>query len=180
MTKFPQKIPKISLPNVFGIFPKCSTEGTRSSGGLPEVFLDVIQFFPGQCPPLCGLLADNFERMPAAALRDFSPFFTTEQHPPARTPSSEAGGRRLKHFSHAAQQKNTCLCPYLGDCREDAKSSQKMCSQKKHPSELACSRMHFKFGKEHLSKFHEISQNLPNACATIGQKPHTLFFQMTT
>ena len=39
-------------------------------GGLPEVFLDVIQFFPGHCPPLCGLLANNFERMPAAALRD--------------------------------------------------------------------------------------------------------------
>ena len=36
----------------------------RSSGVLPEVFPDVIQFsFPGQCPALCGLLANNFERV---------------------------------------------------------------------------------------------------------------------
>ena len=41
-----------------------------SSGGLPGSSLTLFSFFPGQCPPLCGLLANNFERMPAAALRD--------------------------------------------------------------------------------------------------------------
>ena len=50
------------LPEVF----------SRSSRVLPEVFLDVIQFFPSQCPPLCGLLANSFERvsLKPAALRD--------------------------------------------------------------------------------------------------------------
>ena len=37
-----------------------------------EGFAHVIQFFQSRCPPLCGLLATNFERMPAAALRDFA------------------------------------------------------------------------------------------------------------
>ena len=40
----------------------------RSSRGLPEVFLDVIQFFfPGQCPPLCGLLATTVTTLSVSA-----------------------------------------------------------------------------------------------------------------
>ena len=35
---------------------------------LPDCFPDVIQFFSGPSPPLCGLLATNFERMPALSL----------------------------------------------------------------------------------------------------------------
>ena len=37
---------------------------------LPGFFPTFFSFFPGRCPPLCGLLANNFERMPAAALRE--------------------------------------------------------------------------------------------------------------
>ena len=46
--------------------------------GLPEVFprssLTLFSFFPSQCPPLCGLLANSFERvsLPAALRTWFS------------------------------------------------------------------------------------------------------------
>ena len=63
------------LTKFFQDFPKCSTKGRRCSRGLPEVFPrsspTLSSFFPGQCPPLCGLLANSFERVSLpAALRD--------------------------------------------------------------------------------------------------------------
>ena len=31
-------------------------------GGLPQISPTLFSFFPGPCPPPCGLLANNFER----------------------------------------------------------------------------------------------------------------------
>ena len=57
--KFRSKFGKFSR-NFAGISRKFrGAKGSRSSGVLP----DVLHFFSGRCPPLCGLLASNFERV---------------------------------------------------------------------------------------------------------------------
>ena len=79
--KFRSKFGKFSR-NFAGISRKFrGAKRSRPSRVLPGFFPTFFSFLPGRCPPLCGLLANNFERV---SLRPLSVTSTQEGCAPQR------------------------------------------------------------------------------------------------
>ena len=91
--------------------------------GFPEVFPRfsrnfpyVIQFFPGPRPPQCGLLATNFERMPAAALRDHGG--SSRLHGLFERSCSCASGRGFRRDRSSTRREFERLYPEADFCNQ--------------------------------------------------------------
>ena len=81
-----------------------------SSPCLPQISRTLSSFFPGPYPPLCGLLASNFERVSLRPLSVTFAFDAAEE--PAEQQSQHALSHR--HFSLLLSE-GLLQLPYL-DC----------------------------------------------------------------
>ena len=81
LPEFAKNLPGLNVRGLPDIFP-------RSSRGLPGRY---PVFFQSAGPPLCGLLANNFGRMPAAALRDKNSYVLEPPSEDVNEPESRSG-----------------------------------------------------------------------------------------